>query len=231
MCPGKGGLGKAGPRPPDASAEPTLDMLLLPTLPFQRGNPCSERDSNSPRATEQVRRNKIRVRTLPHLCPPIDSGSPQRGGPWGGGAGARGQAEADEFSLPHLQKSEAKGQRRMGQEGIAFILLGSLFLASQSHSSPTCSPSLEPIPEEGRVGSWGGASRLFLWVPGPPSPARGPSSRRGRGAGGRVLCSLPSAVLAAPEIKINCGLGRGSGGGGRSREPAGGDAAPSFFPL
>lgn len=29
----------------------------------------------------------------------------------------------------------------------------------------------------------------------------------------RFLCSLPSAVLAAPEIKIKCGLGRGSGVG------------------
>lgn len=84
MCPGKGGLGKAGPRPPDAPAEPTLKMLVLPTLPFHRRTPCSERDSNSPRATEQARRNKIRVRGLPHLCTPIDSGGPQRGG---GGAG------------------------------------------------------------------------------------------------------------------------------------------------
>lgn len=70
-----------------------------------------------------------------------------------------------------------------------------------------------PIPEEGRVGPWAGASRLFLWVPGAPSPAQGPSPRRGRGAGGRFLCSLPSAVLAAPEIKIKCGLGSGSGVG------------------
>lgn len=61
------------------------------------------------------------------------------------------------------------------------------------------------------VGSWGGVSRFFLWVPGAPSPSQGPRSRRGRGAGVRFLHSLPSAALAAPEIKIKCGLGRGSG--------------------
>ena len=54
---------------------------------------------------------------------------------------------------------------------------------------------------------------MGLLGPGIPLPAQGPSSRRGRGAGVRFLCSLPSAVLAAPKIKIKCGLGRGSGVG------------------
>lgn len=55
-------------------------------------------------------------------------------------------------------------------------------------------------------------------------PPHGPSSRRGRAYGLRLQRSLPSAALAAPEIKIKCGLGRGSGVGEAAGSSSGSSA-------
>lgn len=89
-------------------------MLVLPTFPFHRGSPCSERDSSSPRATEPVRRNKIKVGTLP-LYAPLQTVEAPAWGSWGGDLEPGAKLRLMSF-LPHLPKSEAKGQRLMDRK-------------------------------------------------------------------------------------------------------------------
>ena len=151
-------------------------------------------------------REKIGIRTLPYICthqwtsevPGVrvedKSGSKDAG------------SRLDDLSLPQLQMSEAKEQRPMRTgRYISFILLGSSF---PSHSCPTRHRILEAglVLGSGLLGSSSGSQE-------PPPQSGAPAPDVAGRAGVRFLRSLPSAVLAAPEIKIKCGLGREHGVG------------------
>lgn len=113
-----------------------------------------------------------------------------------------------------------------GNRGIAeaSILWGALFLSLQIYSLIMC----PPFPgtrflRTGGVGPGMGTIQALALSPRNLSsllPARrGPNSRRGRASQSEVSRPRPSAALAAPEIRIKCGLGRRNGWEKQRQQP------------
>lgn len=106
--------------------------------------------------------------------------------------------------------SEAKELKPLRTGRKSLHSFGVTILCFVSHPCSEGHPSLVPSPR-GQPGPGVKPSSTGSQEPPPPSGAPDPDVA-GR-AGVRFLRSLPSAALAAPEIKIKCGLGREHGVG------------------